>query len=126
MAGGRNFNDYDFFCKALDSYLETHHQGKTLVFISGRAWKGADAMVIRWCRMRGYPWVEYPANWEKFGRSAGYVRNTEMAKVGNFLLAFWDGMSKGTGHMVNIATRLGLAVNTVLVDPDNKENEHGW
>lgn len=126
VAGSRNFNDYEFFSKSLESYLLEHHKGKTLIFISGRAWKGADAMIIKWCKLNGYPWVEFPADWEKFGRSAGYVRNTEMAKVGKNLLSFWDGMSKGTEHMVKIATRLGLEIHTVLVDPDNKEDDHGW
>jgi len=83
-------------------------------------------MVIKWCRLNGYPWVEFPADWEKFGKSAGYIRNTEMAKAGNNLLAFWDGMSRGTEHMVNIAKRLHLNNNTVLVAPDNKEFEDAW
>lgn len=126
VAGSREFNDYDFFSKSLKSYLEKHHAGQTVIFISGRARKGADAMVIKWCRLNGYPWVEFPADWEKFGKSAGYIRNTEMAKVGKYLLAFWDGMSRGTEHMVNIAKRHRLTTHTVLVDRDNKEFEDAW
>ena len=41
-------------------------------------------------------------DWDKYGKSAGYIRNTEMAEAGDILVAFWDGKSKGTEHMINI------------------------
>lgn len=48
------------------------------------------------------------ANWEKHGKSAGYKRNQEMANVSTHLIAFWDGKSRGTKHMIDIAKRDGL------------------
>lgn len=50
---------------------------------------------------------EYPAEWDKYGKRAGYLRNTEMAKVADIGLAFWDGSSKGTKHMIDTMDRLG-------------------
>ena len=54
--------------------------------------------------------IGFPANWEKYGKSAGFIRNAEMAKRGDMLVAFWDGKSKGTKHMIDLAKRHGLNV----------------
>lgn len=61
-----------------------------------------------------------PANWSRYGRSAGYIRNQEMADyVGpsGMLVAVWDGQSRGTQHMIDIARRTGMQVRVVLHDP---------
>ena len=42
------------------------------------------------------------AKWDLYGKSAGYKRNVEMANNADMLIAFWDGTSKGTKHMINI------------------------
>jgi len=52
----------------------------------------------------------FPANWDLHGKSAGYKRNVEMAEYADALIAVWDGVSPGTKHMINIATKLGLKV----------------
>ena len=62
----------------------------------------------------------YPADWEQYGPRAGYIRNSEMAKVATHLIAFWDGRSKGTKHMIDIARKAGLYVLAVLVDIDTE------
>ena len=48
------------------------------------------------------PVISFPANWDKYGRAAGYVRNEEMAKYADQLLAIWDGKSNGTRHMIKL------------------------
>ena len=63
---------------------------------------------------KGYPVKQFPANWNKYGKSAGYKRNEEMSKYGEGLIAFWDGKSKGTQHMINLAKENGLIVKIVL------------
>lgn len=63
-----------------------------------------------WARRNNVPVEKYPANWDKYGKSAGYIRNEEMAKVADSLLAIWDGKSRGTKHMIDIATKKGLTV----------------
>ena len=55
-------------------------------------------------------------NWGVLGKRAGFVRNTEMANYGDALLAFWDGVSRGTKNMIDTATRKGLIVKVVMYE----------
>ncbi len=56
------------------------------------------------------PIERYPADWDKHGKPAGYIRNAEMADKAEALLALWDGQSRGTLHMINLAKKKGLLV----------------
>ena len=62
------------------------------------------------------PITVFPADWDKFGKSAGYKRNVQMAEYagsGAMLIAFWDGKSSGTKNMIENATKLGLKVHII-------------
>ena len=61
----------------------------------------------------------FPADWKKYGKSAGYVRNSEMAEVAESLIAFWDGKSRGTKNMIDIAKNKGLKVRIVNYESDS-------
>lgn len=104
IAGGRHFKDYNLLVSKLHYLLQKHKQ---VVIVSGKA-KGADYLGEVYARDFGHIVEEYPADWDKHGKSAGYKRNTEMAKNATHLVAFWDGKSKGTKHMIDIATARGL------------------
>ena len=106
IAGGRDFDDYELLCRTMDTLL-IHKSSVTV--LCGKA-KGADTLGERYAKDRGYTVEYYPADWEKFGRSAGYLRNEEMAKNADALVAFWDGKSKGTGHMISLARKHGLKI----------------
>lgn len=71
-----------------------------IAVLSGCA-DGADTVGAQWARAKGIPVQEYPANWREFGKRAGMIRNGEMAKVADALLAFWDGRSRGTSDMID-------------------------
>jgi hypothetical protein len=120
VAGSRNFNNYDLFVECLEERLlrEDLVDLPLICFVTGKASKGADDMIIRWCRENGFPWAEFPADWEGQGRGAGYKRNADMAQVGTHLIAFWDGDSRGTRHMFKLCEQKGLSVTVNLVDPD--------
>ena len=64
----------------------------------------------RYAQERKYTIRYFPAQWEKYGKAAGYIRNEEMAKNADALVAFWDGESQGTRHMITIAKNHNLAV----------------
>lgn len=71
---------------------------------------GVDKLGDDWAKMNDLP-VDYcPADWNVHGRKAGYLRNVEMADHADALVAVWDGKSKGTKHMIDIATSKGLKV----------------
>jgi hypothetical protein len=110
IAGGRTFDDYDLLCQKCDKALSTL---KTVEIVSGTA-NGADKLGERYANERGYTIKQFPANWDKYGKSAGYKRNEEMAKYADALIAFWDGKSRGTKHMIDLAKQYDLKVKVVI------------
>jgi hypothetical protein len=73
--------------------------------ISGCA-RGVDQMGIRWAKENKISFVGVPANWDYYGKSAGMIRNTQMANKADALIAIWDGESRGTKHMIDYMYRL--------------------
>lgn len=72
---------------------------------------GADQLAARAARKLGLEVEEYRADWGKYGRRAGMLRNLEMLNRNpDFVLAFWDGQSKGTAHTIREARRRGMHV----------------
>lgn len=82
--------------------------------ISGHA-AGADALGERYALEHGIDMELYPAEWTKYGRMAGAIRNDEMASSSGALIAFWDGKSRGTKIMIEKARKKGLTVTIVDV-----------
>lgn len=104
IAGSRTINDIQQLITAVDKC------GWTITrVVSGRA-KGADHLGELWAEFMNIPVDLYSADWKKHGRSAGYIRNTEMANNAEALIALWDGESRGTKHMIDIAKEKGLSV----------------
>lgn len=104
IAGGRDFNDYTLLKTNMDILL-THFSDITV--ISGTA-NGADKLGERYAKENNYNLIRCPANWDKYGKSAGYIRNSEMADIvvnnqNGICVCFWDSKSKGTKHMIDIA-----------------------
>ena len=77
--------------------------------VSGTA-RGADRLGEQYANANSLPLKKMPAEWDKYGKSAGYKRNEQMAEYSDCLIAFWDGQSRGTKHMIDIARRLDLEV----------------
>lgn len=77
--------------------------------ISGGA-SGIDKAGEEFAQEHKIPLKIFYAEWNKYGKSAGYKRNTQMADYAEALIAVWDGSSRGTKHMIDIATSKGLKV----------------
>lgn len=73
---------------------------------------GVDKAGELWAQRANLPVVKYPADWEGLGKRAGYVRNAKMAENAYALVAVWDGRSKGTKHMIDLAKTKGLIIYT--------------
>jgi len=108
IAGSRTFNDYELLKTKMDAILQNQTE---VEIVSGTAY-GADQLGERYAQERGYPVKRFPAQWEKFGRRAGYLRNEEMANYASHVVVFTNG-SKGSQHMIDISTRLGLPLRIV-------------
>ncbi len=78
--------------------------------IAGAA-RGVDSLAARFAKERGLTVTEYPADWDRFGKSAGFKRNELMLDQGpDLVIAFWCIGSRGTAHTVREARRRGIPV----------------
>lgn len=100
IIGSRSFNDYS----KLQSELKDYASEVTQV-ISGGA-KGADQLGEKWAKEMSKPTTIFLPDWEKYGKSAGFIRNLDIVKNCDMLVAFWDGESKGTLHSIKEAKKL--------------------
>lgn len=111
IAGGRDFADYELVKNTLDKYLKDI-KGE-VVIISGTA-RGADQLGERYAKENNLMVKRFPADWDRYGKSAGPIRNDQMAKYASetkgVLFAFWDGKSRGTKNMIETAKWHGLRV----------------
>lgn len=111
IAGCRDFDDYELLKEKCDYFLQDEKK-EDVVIISGHA-SGADALGERYAQERGFQLETFPADWKAHGRAAGPIRNARMASAANALIAFWDGKSRVTKNMIEIAKNHNLKVVVV-------------
>jgi hypothetical protein len=110
IAGSRSIKNYDIVEKAVrDSGFEITQ------IISGGA-GGVDELGEQFAARYNIPISYFLANWVAYGRSAGMIRNTDMAKNADALIAIWDGKSVGTKDMIDKANHVGIPVKTTVVN----------
>ena len=68
---------------------------------------GVDRLTRRWAKVNGIKVTVYPANWKKFGKKAGFLRNAQMVKKCDKGIGIWDGQSKGTKHTIDLLYKAG-------------------
>jgi len=109
IAGCRNYNNYDEAKEFIDYCLSDIKGKNNIIIVSGGA-KGADSLGERYARENGYEVERYPADWKKYGRSAGPRRNKIMAEVSDLVICFWDEQSRGTKSMIDFAGQYGKPI----------------
>ena len=106
------FRTLDKICKDRGWVLEPDEHGNWLpnVYIIAGGAKGADAAAIDWAVNSWCDFKEYPADWDKYGKRAGYIRNKQMLDEGcpDLVVAFPGG--KGTAMMIKLAEEAGIPV----------------
>lgn len=110
IAGSRDIKLYSIIEKAIQ---QSGFEITTV--ISGTA-NGVDKLGEEYAKKYNLPVLNFPANWDKYGKSAGYIRNEEMANKAEALIAVWDGKSKGTGNMISIARKKYLKLFVYTID----------
>ena len=119
IAGSRDFNDYELLKKSAIEIITKKTMLPDLTRIVSGGARGADTLGERFANEMGLEITRFIPNWDGLGKRAGYVRNAEMAKFAvednndGMLIAFWDGQSRGTKHMIDLAKRYGLEVHVV-------------
>ncbi|KKM08597.1 hypothetical protein LCGC14_1723590 [marine sediment metagenome] len=104
IAGGR---DYTFSPADIINLDKLNERIKVDEVVSGQA-RGADTCGELWAKSLGIPVKQFPADWEKYGKQAGFIRNAEMAQYADAVVLFPGG--KGTEHMYNIARKHKLTI----------------
>lgn len=109
IAGSRTILDYDELLLAIKQANLNINK-----ILCGKA-QGVDTLGEQYALEHNIPINYYPADWDTYGKKAGYMRNEIMAKNANALIVLWDGKSKGTRHMINLANRYKLNIFMKIV-----------
>ncbi len=112
VCGSRGFNDYKMLEIKLNLYLSNIEEREKIIIVSGGA-NGADLLGETYAIANKYPVLKYPADWIKHKKTAGCIRNAEMIKIATHVIAFWDGKSTGTKHMIELATNKKIPLRIV-------------
>lgn len=110
VCGSRDWTDWKYLIRTLEEF---HRVMPITLLIEGEA-RGADRMARWWAETRGIKVERYPADWDKYGKAAGPIRNTKMLKEGKpeAVIAFHENIteSRGTRDMVRQAENAGIPV----------------
>ena len=97
IEGSRTITDYAVVEQAIKE-----SEFKITTVISGMA-RGVDTLGERWAHENNIDIILCPANWKKYGKKAGYIRNAEMADIAEALIVIIENNSRGSSHMLTIA-----------------------
>lgn len=117
IVGSRDYTDYVSFKAKCDALLADRTD---IEIVSGGA-SGTDAFAERYAHEHGYSLQVFPAEWSRYGKRAGYVRNREMhsyisAFADRGVIAFWDGASRGTAQSFALSKEFDNPLRIIRVD----------
>lgn len=115
VIGSRSFSNYEQLAQELDGLVLTTGQPITEI-ISGGA-RGADTLAERYARERGIPLRVLRPDYAAHGRAAPLIRNQAIVDACELVVAFYDGVSKGTAHALRLARRRGVRLIVVVPLP---------
>lgn len=118
IAGSRGCHDFLEVCKAIKN---SGFENEITEIVSGGA-LGVDQLGEKFAKKFDIPLKVFLADWEKYGKSAGIIRNKEMAKYGDALIAVSWNNSRGTANMIEEAKKAGLKVYVHIYEPETIKN----
>ncbi len=104
VSGTLSFDDYPLLRGTLDRVLA----GKANVVIVTGGATGAEALAERYAAEHALSVKQYLVDWERYGRGAKVIRNTQLIEVANLAVFFWDGKNKGVGEMIEKVQEKGF------------------
>ena len=107
IIGGRDFSNYDLLNEILTPY-----KSRISLIVSGGA-RGADSLGEKWAIENGFETLIFLADWGKHGKKAGFIRNVDIIKNSDGVIAFWDGKSKGTAHSLSLTKKSKLPTKII-------------
>ena len=102
IIGSRNFNNSELLKLTIEQYFGYTH----IKAITSGGSKGADSLAAQFAKTNKLELIEHLPEWDKYGKSAGFRRNRQIIENADFVLAFWDSISKGTANSLKIAKEL--------------------
>ena len=111
IIGSRGLSDYNTF---LNKMKEIELPTEEIRIVSGGA-KGVDTLAERYADEMNYDKLIIKPEWSRYGKGAGIIRNKEIIKNADMIIAFWDGISPGTKHSIERAKKLDKRIVIVLV-----------
>ncbi len=116
VVGSRSFHDYKTLEYEINKIFKAKKRakpGRNMCIVSGGA-RGADRLAKRYADEHpDVHYVEHKPDWEKHGKKAGFMRNVDIVKDSNMVVAFWNGKSKGTKHTMGMAQSLNKSLKVV-------------
>ena len=108
IGGCRDYNNYEVFSEFVSECISKINS-ENIVILSGHC-SGVDEMAEKYAKEKGYELEIYPADWKKYGKAAGPKRNKEMVRNSNAVIAFWDGKSRGTKNLIDLAKKKDIQI----------------
>lgn len=118
VAGSRTFTDAELMDSKLSRILDrVALEFDQIVLVNGCA-RGADALALQLAKHYGWEVKLFPADWDTYGKSAGYRRNREMHQFlaqhkNRGCVCFWDGESRGTAHNFSLAKEFDTPLRVI-------------
>jgi YspA, cpYpsA-related SLOG family len=111
VTGSREWDDEATLRSALIAAASERPEDTDLIIVHGACPRGADAMADTWAKDYACRVERHPAEWGRFGKQAGFIRNTVMVEAGaDECLAFVKDGSRGATHCAALAQRAGIPV----------------
>lgn len=114
IIGSRNFNDKVFFLEKVKDVISEYN---ITAIISGGA-VGTDLLGKQYALDNQIEYIEFLPDWSKYNRAAGMVRNRDIVNNSDIVLAFWDGVSKGTKNSIDFAKKQNKILFVVYTKND--------
>lgn len=113
VIGSRNFCDYSFFAKKLEQIIS--NLDGDIEYISGGCLNSADELIQRYCKENNCKLTEFLPDWEAHKKAAGIIRNKLIVNECTHLIAYWNGVSKGTKNSVDMARKQNKPIRIIKI-----------
>lgn len=111
IIGSRSFKNNKLLCDILDPHINLIKK-----VVSGGA-SGADRLGEEWAIKNNIETEIFIPNWQKYGKKAGFIRNDSIIEASTHVLAFWDGVSKGTNNSIGLAKKYNKKLKVIKFKP---------
>lgn len=115
IAGSRYFENYNKAEKFISDCLELENINEPILFLTGGC-RGADSLGEKYALDHGFELKIIKAEWKRFGKPAGPIRNKKLAKEGDIFICFWNKSSRGTKSLIDYALELNKTVYIMEIE----------